>query len=322
VSSFLNNVGYCLAVEKLFDIAAPPRAQVVRVILGEFSRIMDHLVCLGTSLVDFGALTNFWYFFRPREEIYGLIEACCGGRLMATYCRVGGLAKDIPRDFERRARGILDMLPRYLDDVDGLVTENRIFIDRARGIGRVPAEEAIGWGFTGPCLRASGVGYDVRKAHPYSGYDRYDFVVPIGDNGDVYDRYLVRMKEMRQSIRIIEQALGDIPPGRHIVDDKRVALPDKELVYTNIESLMNHFKLIMEGMKPPVGEVYSYTEAANGELGFYIVSDGSGHPYRIKVRPPCFAIYQAYEHMLVGHRVSDAVAILGGLNVVAGELDR
>lgn len=322
VSGFLNNVGYCLAVEKLFDIEAPPRAQTVRVILGEMSRIMDHLVCIGTSLVDIGALTNFWYFFRPREEIYSLIESCSGARLMATYCRVGGLVKDIPPDFEKSCREVLALLPRYLDDVDGLVTDNRIFIDRSRNVGSVSAADAIAWGFTGPCLRASGVAYDVRKAHPYSGYQRFDFEIPIGENGDTFDRYLVRMKEMRQSMRIIEQALGDIPEGRFLIDDKRVALPDKELVYTNIESLMNHFKLIMEGMKPPVGEVYSYTEAANGELGFYIVSDGTGHPYRIKVRPPCFAIYQAFEKLLVGHRVSDAVAMLGGFNVVAGELDR
>jgi NADH dehydrogenase I D subunit len=322
MSSFLNNVGYCLAVEKLFDIEAPLRARVVRVILGELSRIMDHLVCLGTNLVDIGALTNFWYFFRPREEIYGLIEACSGGRLMATYCRVGGLARDIPPDFERRARDILALLPRYLDDVDGLITGNRIFIDRTRNVGAMSAEEAIAWGFTGPCLRACGLPYDVRKAHPYSGYENYAFEVPVGEHGDTYDRYVVRMAEMRQSMRIVEQALGDIPSGRHLIDDKRVALPDKELVYTNIEALMNHFKLIMEGMKPPPGEIYSYTEAANGELGFYIVSDGTGQPYRIKVRPPCFAIYQAYEKMLVGHRVSDAIAILGGLNVVAGELDR
>jgi NADH-quinone oxidoreductase subunit C/D len=321
-SSFLNNVGYCLAVEKLFDIEAPPRAQAIRVILGEFSRIMDHLVCLGANLVDLGALTNFWYFFRPREEILGLIEACSGGRLMATYCRVGGLVKDVPPDFEQRCRGLLALLPPYLDDVDGLVATNRIFIDRTRGVGRVSAEDAIAWGFTGPCLRASGVSYDARKAHPYSGYDRYQFEVPVGENGDCYDRYVVRMKEMRQSIRIIEQALAALPAGRFLIDDKRVALPDKELVYTNIESLMNHFKLIMEGMKPPVGEVYSYTEAANGELGFYLVSDGTGHPYRIKVRPPCFAIYQAFEEMLVGSRISDAVAILGTLNVIAGELDR
>jgi len=322
VSAFMNNLGYCLAVEKLFDIEAPPRAQVLRVILSEFSRIMDHLVCIGANLVDLGALTNFWYFFRPREEIYGLIEACCGGRLLATYCRVGGLAKDVPRDFDQMARAILEMLPRYIDDVDGLITNNRIFIDRTRGIGAVTAEEAVSWGFTGPCLRAANVAYDIRKAHPYSGYEKYDFEIPVGENGDTYDRYVVRMREMRQSIRIIEQALGDIPEGRFLLDDKRVALPDKDLVYTNIEALMNHFKLIMEGMRPPPGSVYSYTEAANGELGFYIISDGTGHPYRIKVRPPCFAIYQAFEKMLIGHRVADAIAILGSLNIIAGELDR
>jgi NADH-quinone oxidoreductase subunit C/D len=186
----------------------------------------------------------------------------------------------------------------------------------------VSAEEAVNWGWTGPCLRATGVAYDVRKAHPYHGYDKYDFEVPTGSVGDSFDRVAVRIAEMRQSVRIIEQALGDIPEGRYLIDDRRMALPDKELVYSTIEDLMNHFKLIMEGMQPPPGEVYGYTEAANGELGFYIISDGSGKPYRIKVRPPCFAIYQMFEKLLVGHKYSDIVAILASLNIIAGELDR
>jgi NADH-quinone oxidoreductase subunit C/D len=321
-SSFMNNVGYCMAVEKLLGIEAPERAQRVRLILSELSRVMDHLVCIGAALVDSGALTNFWYMFRGREEIYDLLESCCGARLTVSYCRIGGLADDIPATFADHTKALLKSIPRYIRDVDGLITKNRIFIDRTKYVGAVTPEEAIEWGWTGPCLRACGVSYDVRKVFPYLGYDRYEFDIPLGQNGDSYDRYHVRMLEMRQSMRIIEQAVRDIPAGPWQVDNPEVSLPPKEAVYSNIEALMNHFKLIMHGMRPPQGEVYSYTEAANGELGFYVVSDGGPNPYRIKVRPPCFAIYQTFEKMLIGQRVSDIVAILPSLNVIAGELDR
>ncbi|MCG6961883.1 MAG: NADH-quinone oxidoreductase subunit D [Acidobacteria bacterium] len=321
-SSMINGVGYALAVEKMLGVEAPPRAQAVRVILSELSRIMDHAVCLGANLVDLGALTNFWYFFQPREEIYGLLEACAGGRLTVSYARVGGLAHDVPADFEERVRYLLDYIPKFVNDVEKLITTNKIFRDRTEGIGVVSPEDAVAWGWTGPCLRASGVPYDVRKAHPYMGYEQYDFDVPVASTGDTYARYLVRMEEMRQSLRIIRQAIDDLPEGPVITDDHHVALPPKEKVYTEMEALIWHFKLIYEGIHVPKGDAYSFTEGANGELGYYIVSDGSGHPYRLKVRPPCFAIFQAFPHILEGHMVPDAIAILGSLNIIAGELDR
>ncbi len=321
-SSMINGVGYALAVEKMLGIEAPPRAQAVRVILSEFSRIMDHAVCLGANLVDLGALTNFWYFFQIREEIYGLLESCAGGRLTVSYARIGGLAHDVPADFDEHVRKLLASIPKFVDDVDKLVTNNKIFRDRTEGVGVISAEDAVAWGWTGPCLRASGVPYDVRKAHPYMGYDKYDFDVPVASTGDTYARYLVRMEEIRQSLRIIRQAIDNLPDGPVITDDHHVALPPKEKVYTEMESLIWHFKLIFEGIKVPAGEAYGFTEGANGELGYYVVSDGGGHPYRIKVRPPCFAIFQAYPHMLEGHLVPDAIAILGSLNIIAGELDR
>jgi NADH:ubiquinone oxidoreductase subunit D len=306
----------------MLGITAPPRAQAVAVILSELSRIMDHCVCLGANLVDLGALTNFWYFFQPREEIYGLLEACAGGRLTVSYSRIGGLSHDVPEDFEARVRHLLDYIPKFLDDVDTLVTDNRIFRDRTEGVGVISAEEAVAWGWTGPCLRASGVPYDVRKAHPYLGYENYDFEVPVASAGDTYARYLVRMEEMRQSLRIIKQAIDNLPDGPVVTDNHYAALPPKGKVYNEMESLIWHFKLIYEGIKVPAGDAYCCTEGANGELGYYIVSDGSGKPYRIKVRPPCFAVFQAYPHMLVGHMVPDSIAILGSLNIIAGELDR
>ena len=321
-SSMINGVGYALAVERMLGIEAPPRAQVVRVILSELSRIMDHCVCLGANLVDLGALTNFWYFFQPREEIYGLLEACAGGRLTVSYARIGGLAHDVPADFVERVRYLLGYIPKFIDDVDKLVTRNRIFRDRTEGVGVISGEEALAWGWTGPCLRASGVPYDVRRAWPYMGYEQYEFEVPVATTGDTYARYLVRMEEMRQSLRIVEQAVERLPDGPVITDDHHVALPPKSKVYTEMESLIWHFKLIYEGIKVPAGDAYHFTEGANGELGYYIVSDGGGKPYRIKVRPPCFAVFQAYPHLLVGHMVADSIAILGSLNIIAGELDR
>jgi NADH-quinone oxidoreductase subunit C/D len=321
-SSMINGAGYCVAVERMLGVEAPPRAQAVSVILSELSRIMDHCVCIGANLVDLGALTNFWYFFQVREEIYGLLESCAGGRLTVSYSRIGGLAHDVPADFEDRVRYLLGYIPKFIDDVDRLVTGNRIFRDRTEGVGTISAEEAVAWGWTGPCLRASGVPYDVRKAHPYLGYDQYDFEVPVATTGDTYARYLVRMEEMRQSLRIVEQALAALPGGPVVTSDHHVALPPKNKVYSEMEALIWHFKLIYEGIKVPAGDAYAFTEGANGELGYYIVSDGSGKPYRIKVRPPCFAIFQAFPHMLVGHMVADSIAIMGSLNIIAGELDR
>jgi len=321
-SAIINNVGYCMTVEKLLGIEAPARAQYVRLVLSEFMRIADHLVCIGTNLVDMGALTNFWYLFQPREEIYGLIEACCGARLLPSYLRIGGLAVDVPDNFLEMAQTLVNRMPKFIDDVDKLVTTNKVFQDRVVGIGPISAEDAIDYGFTGPCLRACGVPYDVRKASPYLGYETYDFDVPISEGGDTYARYLVRMEEMRQSLRILQQAINrGLPSGPVIVDNPYIASPPKEKVYNEMESLIYHFKLIMHGIQPPVGETYFQVEGGNGELGFYIISDGTKNPYRVRCRPPCFSIYQAYASMITGQTIPDAIATLGSLNIIAGELD-
>jgi NADH-quinone oxidoreductase subunit C/D len=321
-SSHINGAGYALAVERMLGIEAPPRAQAIHVIFSELSRIMDHAVCLGAMLVDIGALTNFWYFFQIREEIYGLLEACAGGRLTVSYARIGGLAHDVPANFDEWVRRLLKDTPKFINDVETLITSNKIFRDRTEGVGAISAEEAVAWGWTGPCLRACGVPYDVRKVAPYHGYEQYNFEVPVASTGDTYARYLVRVEEMRQSLRIVEQALNNLPDGPVITDDHHVALPPKEKVYSEMESLIWHFKLIYEGIKVPAGHAYSFTEGANGELGYYLVSDGGGKPYRVKVRPPCFAVYQAFPHLLEGHLVPDAIAIQSSLNIIAGELDR
>jgi NADH-quinone oxidoreductase subunit C/D len=321
-SSFMNGHGWALAVEKLLDVKAPPRAEAIRVILSELSRIMDHFVCIGTNVVDLGAITPFFVIFRAREDIYDVLEACCGARLTVSYVRVGGLAQDVPDDFEARCRRAIASIREVTKQTEKLLTRNPIFANRFRDIGVLSADDALSYGWVGPCLRGSGVAYDVRKDHPYSGYEQYDFDVPIGTVGDCYDRYLVRVEEIHQSLRIIEQALAKLPKGPVITDDKKVALPPKSEVYSNIEALMNHFKLVYEGILPPAGEVYGYSEAANGELGYYIVSDGAKFPWRLKVRPPCYNIYQAYPQMIRGSFLADAIAIIGGLNVIAGELDR
>jgi NADH-quinone oxidoreductase subunit C/D len=321
-SSFMNGHGWALAVEKLLGVPAPPRAEAIRVILSELSRVMDHLVCIGANIVDLGAITPFFVMFRAREDIYDVLEACCGARLTVSYVRIGGLAQDVPEDFEARVRKVVANVREVLDQTDGLLTKNVIVQKRLRDVGVMSKEDALGWGWVGPCLRGSGVAYDVRKAHPYSGYEQYDFDVPVGTTGDCFDRYLVRMEEIRQSLRIVEQAMAKLPKGPVITDDRKVALPPKSEVYGTIESLMNHFKLVYDGILPPPGEVYGYTEAANGELGFYVVSDGRKHPWRVKVRPPCYNIYQAFPAMIRGGMIADVIAIIGGLNVIAGELDR
>lgn len=322
-SAFINNVAYCRAVEKLLGIEAPPRAVWARTILSEFSRIMDHCVCNGTTLVDCGALTNFWYMFQPREEIYGLLERCCGSRLTVSYGRIGGLAQDLPPDFMERSRRLLEIIPPFVDDVERLVNRNRIWLDRAVGIAAISGEEAVNWGWTGPCLRASGVGLDVRRAAPYDLYDTVDWEVPVLYGGDIHDRYRIRMLEIRQSLKIIRQLLDrGMPEGPFIVDDPHVALPSKEACYNQMEAMIYHFKLIMDGIMVPEGEIYTPTEGANGELGFYVISDGTSKPYRIKVRPPCFPIFSTFSRLINGGSVSDAVISLGGLNVIAGELER
>ena len=321
-SAIINNVGYCLTIEKLLGIEAPARAQQVRLMLSEFMRISDHIICIGTNLVDLGALTNFWYLFQPREEILGLVEQCCGARLLPTYLRIGGLAIDVPANFLENAQRLVNMLPKFINEVEKLVMDNRVFRDRVEGNAPISQADAINFGFTGPCLRATGVPYDVRKAKPYLGYETYDWNVPIADGGDTYARFLVRFEEMRQSLSILQQAINrGLPPGPVLVDNPYVALPPKEKVYNEMESLIYHFKLIMHGIQPPVGETYFQVEGGNGELGFYVVSDGTKNPYRVRVRPPCFPIFEAYPQMIIGQTIPDAIAALGSLNIVAGELD-
>jgi NADH-quinone oxidoreductase subunit C/D len=323
VSAMINGVGYVRTVEKMLGVEIPERGQLVRTILSEFTRIMDHCVCIGANLVDIGALTNFIYLYENRENIYSLIEACCGARLTVSYVRVGGLAIDVPPDFVARCRGLLESIPKFLDDVEKLVTNNRIVRNRLQGTGIVTKEQAIAWGMTGPMLRASGVPYDVRRSRPYDFYDRFDWDIPVAADGDNFARYLVRMEEMRQSLKIIRQALDIFPSeGRVSSDDWRVVLPPKDAVYHDMESLIYHFKLIMEGIRVPPGERYEWIEGANGELGFYAVSDGRGGPYRLKVRPPCFPNMAAFEKIVVDGTVADAIATLGTLNIIAGELDR
>jgi NADH-quinone oxidoreductase subunit C/D len=322
-SAIINNVGYCMTVEKMLGVTAPERAQHIRLMLSEFYRISDHIICIGTNLVDMGALTNFWWLFQPREEIIALAESCSGARLLPSYLRIGGLAVDVPSDFLANAQRIVTMLPRYIDDVEALVMKNRIFRDRVEGVGVISREDAINFGFTGPCLRATGVPFDVRKSNPYLGYETYDWDVPVAEGGDTFARFLVRFEEMRQSLRILQQAIDrGLPPGPVMVDNPYVALPPKAKVYNEMESLIYHFKLIMHGIQPPVGEAYFQVEGGNGEVGFYIVSDGTKQPYRVRARPPCFPIFEAYSKMITGQTIPDAIAALGSLNIIAGELDR
>jgi NADH-quinone oxidoreductase subunit C/D len=322
-SAFINNVGYCRTVEKMLGVEVPPKAVWARTILSEFSRIMDHCVCNGTTLVDAGALTNFWYMFQIREEIYGLLESVCGARLTVSACRIGGLIQDLPPDFEARCRTLLEMIPPFVEDVEKLVDKNRIWLDRSVGIAAISGEEAVNWGWTGPCLRASGVSYDVRKAYPYDLYDTVDWEVPVLYGGDVYDRYRIRMLEIRQSLKIIRQLLDrGMPAGPYIVDDPHVALPSKEACYNQMEAMIYHFKLIMDGIQVPPGETYSLVEGANGELGFYAISDGTGKPYRLHCRPPCFPIFSTFPRLINGGSLSDSIVSLGGLNIIAGELER
>ncbi len=320
-SSPMNNIGWCKAVEDFMGLQIPDRAQAIRMILAELSRVIDHLVCIGTAAVDVGALTNFWFCFEQRELVYELFEKLCGARLTVSLTRVGGMAWELPPGWVSQCKRTVKKIKKNIEKVDKMLTGSRIWMDRTQ-VGGISAENAIAWGYTGPCLRATGVDYDIRKKSPYYFYQDVDFEVPVGRDGTCFDRYLVRMEEMRQSLGIVEQVLKNLPAGPVVVDNKHVVLPSKREVYTNIEGLMNHFMLIMKGINPPVGEHYSFTEAANGELGFYFISDGSGQPYRVKVRPPCFAIYQSFSEVVQNSMLADAIATLGSMNVIAGELDR
>jgi len=321
-SPCINNVGFALAVEKLLNIELPERCQFVRAIMSEVSRITDHLTCLGMASSEVGATTVAFYMLEARELLYDLVEAVTGARLTVTWCRLGGVTHDLPADFKERIAHAFEMLDAVLSDCDKLLSRNRVFIDRMSGIGILSREDAISYGLTGPLLRATGVSYDVRKAYPYLVYDRFDFEVPTGETGDNYDRFNMRFQEMYQSKRIIEQAMAAIPEGPISITDPRVVLPPKHQVYNSIEGLMNHFKLIMEGVKVPPGDVYSAVEGANGELGFYVVSDGSGRPYRVRVRPPCFFGMLALNKMLIGRMIPDIITTFGMINMIGGECDR
>ncbi len=320
-SAPMNNIGWCKAIEDMMGIEIPDRAKALRMILAELSRVIDHLVCIGAGAVDLGALTSFWFCFEERERVYELFEKLCGARLTVSLTRIGGMAQELPVGWVTDCLEVVKKIEKGIAEVDRLLTKNKIYVDRTR-VCPITAQNAIAWGYTGPCLRATGVNYDIRKANPYYFYKDVDFEIPVGQNGDNYDRYLVRMEEMRQSLRIVNQVLNNLPSGPYQSLDKRVCIPPKKEVYTNIEGLMNHFMLVMKGVRPPVGEIYSATEAANGELGFYVISDGGPNPYRVKVRPPCFAIYQSFSEVVQNKMISDAIAELGAMNIIAGELDR
>jgi NADH-quinone oxidoreductase subunit D len=373
VSPLINNMGYCMAMEKLLGIEVPERCHYVRVILAEISRIADHLTCVGASAMELGAFTVFLYMIKARECLWELVERVTGARLTVSYCRVGGVKADLPAGFAEACQQAFQETRQVIAESDGLLTRNRIFVDRMSGTGVISSDDAISYGITGPFLRATGTDYDVRKDCPYAVYDRLPFDVPVGTRGDNLDRYLVRMEEMEQSMRIVKAALGQIPGGPVLVnletgrpipaaemvdlgkqgdiaaiagrcavtdptlegsgrafqasiaaDEKRAFLPAKEDTYGNIEGLMHQFKLVMfgHGVRPPKGEVYFPVEGANGELGFYIVSDGSDRAYRVRVRPPCFAIMSALPKLLTGDMMADLVPTFGSVNMIGGELDR
>jgi len=325
VSPMSNNVAWHLAVEKLLGIEAPPRCQYIRVIVSELSRITDHLLCLGAMGLDTGAFTHFIYAFNPREQIYDIFEALCGARFTNSYTRVGGLMYDASPKAIQMIRDFLKMIPRPLADMERLMNRNRIFIDRTRGVGLLSKAEAINRSCSGPVARASGVVRDLRKDEPYLAYRDFDFNVCCAEAGDCFARYLVRLDEMRESIKIIEQAVENLPAGPiNVGDGARAILPRKGVVFSTIEGLITHFELVMtnRGFQAPNEEVYCATEAPNGELGFYLVGDGTPRAYRARCRPPSFIHFAVFPHLIRGHTLSDVVAVLGSLNVIAAELDR
>ena len=317
-----NNLALVLAVEKALGITVPERGQTIRVMLAELTRIKSHLVWLGTHALDIGAMTVFLYCFREREQILDLYEAVSGQRMMSSYFRVGGLAADLPPGFEDGVHAFLETFPDRQAEYEALLTKNPLWLQRTVGIGTISRDDAIAFGLSGPALRACGVSYDVRKAHPYSGYERYQFDIPLGKNGDVYDRYMVRMAEMRQSWRIASQALQRLQPGPINVTDPKLVPPPKQLIKRSMEALIHHFKLYSEGFHVPPGEVYQPIEAPKGELGVYLVTDGGNKPYRVHFRAPSFVNLQALPKMVEGRLVADAVAVIGSLDIVLGEIDR
>jgi NADH-quinone oxidoreductase subunit D len=321
-----NNLALCLSAEKLLGITVPERVQAIRVLLTELTRISAHCVWLGTHAIDIGALTVFWYCFREREKVLSIYDMVCGARMTASYFRVGGLAMDIPEGFLDRCEEFVDEMPAHIDEYEALLTKNPIWIARTRDVASLSAADAVAWGVTGPALRGSGVNWDLRKREPYSGYETYDFDVPLGSRGDAYDRFQVRVAEMRQSTRIAKQAIGRIramgESGEYRLRDFKYVLPPKEDVKTSMEALIHHFKIVAHGFFPPVGEAYVPIEAPKGELGFYFVSDGTSRPWRMKIRSPSFVNLQALPVMVEGKLVADVIAAIGSIDIVLGEIDR
>lgn len=322
VSPLLNNFGYSLAVERLLELTPPERCLWIRTIMGEVSRLSDHLTCIGAGALELGAMTAFLYAIEGRELIWDLIEMVTGARLTVSYGRIGGVKDDLPADFAEHWRRVRERLLAIHDETHSLLTRNRVFLDRMQGTGVITREAAIAMGYTGPCGRSAGFEYDVRKDHPYFMYGEVDFDVPVGEHGDNYDRYLVRMEEVLQSIRIIDQCLERMEPGPVNADDPRVVLPEKEKVYNTIEGMINHFKIIFEGIQVPPGEVYSYTEAGNGELGFYIVSNGTGKPWKLGVRSPSLVMMGGIHELFEGGMLADIIPTFDTINMIGGECDK
>ena len=317
-----NNLGYILAVEKLMAVEVPDRAETIRIIMAELTRLESHLVWIACHALDIGAMTVFIYAFRERETVMEIYELISGARMTSNFFRVGGLSQDVPDEFVKKVSDFIDVMPGYLDQYEGLLTTNPIWLKRTVGNGIISAEDAIDIGLTGPALRGSGVDWDMRRDNPYCGYEKYQFKVPTGENCDTFDRYKVRLIEMREACKIVRQALDRLKPGPVLADCPQVCYPPKENVYNSIEGLIHHFKIASEGFPAPEGEVYQGIEAPKGELGFYIVSDGGNKPERLRIRPPSFVNLQAIEQMSVGAMIADLVAVIGTLDIVLGEIDR
>jgi NADH-quinone oxidoreductase subunit D len=317
-----NNLCYCLAVEKLLGLEIPPRAQWTRVMLTEFTRLNSHLVWLGTHAIDIGAMSVFLYCFREREEILRIFEMFSGQRMMTSYFRIGGLALEPPRGWQKRVKSFIDVFPSRVDEYEELLTNNRIWTGRTKGVGSFPLEDMLDLGVTGPMLRAAGLKWDTRKAQPYSSYEKFDFEIPTRTENDVYARYLVRIEEMRQSARVIKQALEGMPEGRWTADAPHVVLPERDKMKTQMEALIYHFKIVTEGFRVPAGEVYQVIESPRGEVGYYVVSDGTAKPYRVHVRGPSFGNLQAVPRMVEGTLIADVIASIGSMDFVLGDSDR
>ena len=322
LSPMTNNLCYCLAVEKLLDLEIPERAQWMRVLLNELTRISSHLVWLGTHALDLGALTMFLYCWREREDISRIYENVSGQRMMSSYFRIGGLALEPPLDFYRMVQDFLTRMPGRIDEYENMLTGNPIWMGRLKEVGYLSPADAIALGVTGPPLRASGVNWDLRRDMPYSSYEKFQFKVPVSDRGDVWARYTVRMEEMRESVKICQQALDGMPGGRIVADAPKIVLPSREEMKTQMESLIHHFKIVTEGFAVPAGEVFQAVESPRGEMGYYVVSDGTAKPYRVHMRNPSYATLQALETMCKGRQLADVVAVIGSIDIVLGEIDR